>query len=148
MPTATEVAACPKCGSALRGWICPRCSPVPQAGSRKPSTSLFPLAAGVAVLLFVVSIAIVTVVFLNRSLLQSTAYTSSLQTALSSPGVQSALGSGIQAKQPVFGFLFPFGGSQFAQWSAGKTGPQYSRHHRSIRSSRRWLQGSLQQTKA
>ena len=72
--------------------------------------------------------AIVTVVFLNRSLLQSTAYTSSLQTALSSPGVQSALGSGIRAKQPVFGFLFPFGGSQFAQWSVTLSGSRGSGH--------------------
>jgi YD repeat-containing protein len=80
------------------------------------------------VLLFVVSIAIVTVVFLNRSLLQSTAYTSSLQTALSSPGVQSALGSGIQAKQPVFGFLLPLGGSQFAQWSVTLSGSHGSGH--------------------
>jgi len=80
------------------------------------------------VLLFVAFMAIVTVVFLNRSLLQSTAYTSSLQTALSSPGVQSALGSGIRAKQPVFGFLFPFGGSQFAQWSVTLSGSRGSGH--------------------
>lgn len=101
---------------------------MPQAGSRKPSTSFFPLAASVVVLLFVAFMAIVTVVFLNRSLLQSTAYTSSLQTALSSPGVQSALGSGIRAKQPVFGFLFPFGGSQFAQWSVTLSGSRGSGH--------------------
>jgi YD repeat-containing protein len=94
----------------------------------KRSTNLFPLGASLAVILFVVFMGIVTVVFLNVSLLQSTAYTSSLQTALSSPDVQSALGSGIRAKQPALGYLFPFEGSQFAQWSVTLTGSRGKGH--------------------
>ena len=79
-------------------------------------------------LLFVVFMGTVTAVFLNVSLLQSAAYTSSLQTALSSRDVQTALGSGIRARRPVIGFLFPFGGSQFAQWSVTLTGSRGSGH--------------------
>jgi YD repeat-containing protein len=128
MPTAAEAAVCQKCGSALSGWVCPRCNPLPQSGFVKRSTNLFPLGAGLAVLLFVVFMGTVTAVFLNVSLLQSAAYTSSLQTALSSRDVQTALGSGIRARRPVIGFLFPFGGSQFAQWSVTLTGSRGSGH--------------------
>jgi YD repeat-containing protein len=84
--------------------------------------------ANLALLLFAGFIAIATVVLLNASLVQSTAYQSSLKTALSSPDVQSALGSGIRARQPVLGYLFPFTDSQFAQWSVALTGSSGSGH--------------------
>jgi predicted Zn-dependent protease len=42
--------------------------------------------------------------------------------ALSSVDVQSAIGSGIQVKQPTLGHLFPFGDSQFAEWSVALAG--------------------------
>jgi YD repeat-containing protein len=119
---------CQKCGSAMRGWVCPRCNPLPYSGFVKGSTNLFPLGAVLAVLLFVVFMGTVTAAFLNISLVRSAAYTSSLQTALSSPDVQNALGSSIQARRPVIGFLFPFGGSQFAQWSVTLTGSRGSGH--------------------
>jgi YD repeat-containing protein len=81
-----------------------------------------------AVFLFVVFIAIATVVLLNVSLVESTAYESSLKTTLSSAEVQSALGSGIRARQPVLGYLFPFTDSQFAQWSVALNGSRGSGH--------------------
>jgi YD repeat-containing protein len=129
MQTGTAAAACPKCGSALgAGSTCPRCGPIQQAGPPKSPASVFPLRANLVLLLFAVFLLIAAVVYVNVSLLQSSAYTVSLQTALSSPDVQSALGSGIRAKQPVLGFLFPFGGSQFAQWSVILTGSRGSGH--------------------
>jgi predicted Zn-dependent protease len=125
----TEAAACPNCGSALGvGSACPRCSYVRQAGSGRSATLSFPVRANLAVLLFVGFIAIVIVVSLNVMLVQSPAYESSLQTALSSGDVQSALGSGIRAKQPVLGYLFPFADSQFAQWAVTLTGSRGSGH--------------------
>ena len=84
--------------------------------------------ANLAVVLFAGFLAIATVVYLNVTLLQSSAYTISLQTAMSSPDVQNALGNRIRAKQPVLGYLFPFTDSQFAQWSVTLTGSHGSGH--------------------
>ena len=81
-----------------------------------------------AVSLFFGAIAIATIAYLNVMLVQSAAYTSSLKTAMSAPEVQSALGSGIRAKQPVLGFIFPFTDSQFAQWSVTLTGSRGKGH--------------------
>lgn len=124
MQTATQAAACQKCGSALVGWVCPRCNPQ-QAGS---TPGFFPARPNLALLLFAAFVVIAALVYLNVNLLQSSAYTSSLQTALSSAQVQSALGSGIRAKQPVLGYLLSFRGSQFAQWSVTLTGSHGSGH--------------------
>jgi YD repeat-containing protein len=81
-----------------------------------------------ALLLFGNFLVIGTVVYLNVSLLQSTAYTTSLQTAVSSGDVQGALGTGIRVRQPVLGYLFSFGGSQFAEWSVALTGSRGTGH--------------------
>jgi YD repeat-containing protein len=86
------------------------------------------VAANIALLVFVGFCAIAAVVYSNVMLQQSSAYTVSLQTAMASPDVQSALGSGIRAKQPVLGFVFPFRGTQFAQWSVVLTGSRGSGH--------------------
>ena len=129
MQTATEAAVCQQCGSALSaGSVCPRCGYIHQAGSPWSSTNFFPARTNLALLLFAGFVVIGTLVYLNVRLVQSTAYVSSLQTALSSAEVQSALGSSIRAKQPVFGFLFPFRGSQFAEWSVALTGSRGSGH--------------------
>lgn len=125
----TEAAACPNCGSVLStGSACPRCSYIRQASLVRPATFSFPVRTNVAVFLFAGFIAIAAVVYLNLMLVQSTAYQSSLKAALSSPDVQSALGNGIRAKQPVLGYLFPFMDSQFAQWSVTLTGSRGSGH--------------------
>jgi YD repeat-containing protein len=125
----TEVAACPNCGSALSaGSACPRCSYIHQAGSPRSFASSFPLRTNLALIPFAAFLVTGTAVYLNVSLLQSTAFTTSLQTAMSSAEVQSALGSGIRAKQPVLGYLFPFTDSQFAQWSVTLTGSRGSGH--------------------
>jgi len=47
---------------------------------------------------------------------------------MSSPDVQSAIGGGIHAQQPVLGFVFPFRGTQFAQWSVVLTGSRGRGH--------------------
>ncbi len=86
------------------------------------------MAANLALLAFLGFCAIATVVYLNITLLQSSAYAISLQTAMASSDVQSALGSGIRAKQPVLGFVLPFIGRQFAQWSVVLTGSRGSGH--------------------
>ena len=76
----------------------------------------------IAVLLLNAVAIVAPLVYLNIRLVRSGAYRDSLKTALSSAQVQSALGDGLRARQPVVGFLIPFADSQFAEWSVVLTG--------------------------
>jgi YD repeat-containing protein len=74
------------------------------------------------VVLFAVILIVAALVYLNSRLTESEAYKTSLSTALSSVELQNALGANLRVKRPVFGYLSPFGDSQFAEWSVGLTG--------------------------
>jgi hypothetical protein len=123
MQSATEAVACQQCGSALSPEsACPRCGRGQSRGSTRLSTNSF-LAWTILAIILVVGLLVTTpFAYLNVRLLRSEAYQSSLKMALSSVDVQSAIGSGIQVKQPTLGHLFPFGDSQFAEWSVALAG--------------------------
>jgi predicted Zn-dependent protease len=130
MPTATETATCPNCGSllVLAGSTCPRCGPrAPISPPTVTSISFLALIA-LALLLFAVVATVVLFTYLNISLAQSDVYKSALQTALASEEVKNALGSNLRAKTPVLGYQFPFAGSEFAEWSVSLVGSRRSGH--------------------
>jgi YD repeat-containing protein len=80
----------------------------------------------IAVLLLIAVAMVAPLAYLNIRLVRSGAYQGGLKTALSSAQVQSALGDGIRARQPVVGFLLSFADSQFAEWSVVLTGSRGS----------------------
>ena len=80
------------------------------------------------VLLVVGCVAGVAFVYMNVMLLSSAAYKDSVQRAMSSPEVRNALGTGIRVKYPVLGLAFPFGDSEFAEWSVILSGSGGSGH--------------------
>jgi YD repeat-containing protein len=75
-----------------------------------------------SLLVFAGILIVAALVYLNSRLVQSEAYKKSVSMALSSTQVQNALGGHLHVKQPVIGYLSPFGDSQFAEWSVGLAG--------------------------
>src|ERR1700730_7865975 len=129
MPILTETGACQKCRSPLPlpESTCPNGN-YNRALPSRVSVSSFVIRTAFSVLLFAGILIIASLVYLNSRLVKSEAYKTSLSTALSSTQVQNALGGDLHVKQPVIGYLSPFGDSQLAEWSVGLAGSRGRGH--------------------
>jgi len=97
---------------------CPACAfeSAAEQSSWTTGKRLLVLAAGLTGIVLLATVAGVFY-FLSGRITATEAYRDSLAMANSSPDVQSALGTGIQAKWPVVGTSLRFQNSEFAQWS-------------------------------
>ena len=126
MPVSTEIVVCSKCRQQdLYGGT--RCRACGNLLAPKPRRS--PLknpAVRIALILLFFAIGICG--YLYVQLVHSDAYQQALNLALSSKQVQAALGDGIRANRPAYGYLIPSVDAEFAQWSVSLTGNR-SRGH-------------------
>jgi YD repeat-containing protein len=119
--------SCRHCGLAQDAGPTPQeFRPVTDAGAL--SNSFGPRAALVGGLLLPTFIVVAGVALLNIRVMRSEAYKDSLERALSSPEVQSLIGTGVRPSYPFFGFELPFQYAHFAEWSLALKGSRGSGH--------------------
>lgn len=134
MPEANVIQACPACGAAVPAGAaaCPGCGysirrRIQQKSGSKGSALFVGKLLGAIHLLgifFVVGLFIM----LNIRLRAAAAYQDSLRIAQNSVEVKNILGDDIKAGSFPYGFSFPTGAANFAQWSVKLTGSRGTGH--------------------